>query len=52
MTRKQNATITVELEFSWFPSSFFIETRAFKINHSNEIEMYYLTPVSTLIEKK
>ena len=42
-TRKQNATITVELEFSWFSSSSFIETRAFKINHNNEIEMYYLT---------
>ena len=35
-TRKQNATITVELEFSWFSSSSFIETRAFKINHNNE----------------
>ena len=56
-TRKQNATITVELEFSWFSSSSFIETRAFKINHSNEnwdVLPYSTTklPVSTLIEKK
>ena len=49
--------ITVELEFSWFSSSSFIETRAFKINHDNEnwnVFPYSTTkmPISTLIEKK
>ena len=44
-TRKQNATITVELEFSWFFSSFFIETRAFKIYHNNE--NWTVSPYST-----
>ena len=57
MTRKQNSTITVELEFSWFSSGSLTETRAFKINHSNEnwdVLPYSTTklPVSTLIEKK
>ena len=56
-TRKQNATITVELEFSWFSSSSFIETRAFKINDNNEnwnVLPYSTTkmPISILIEKK
>ena len=56
-TRKQNATITVELEFSWFSSSFFIETTAFKINHNNEtwnVSPYSTTkmPISILIERK
>ena len=45
MTRKQNSTITVELEFSWFFSSFFIETKAFKINHNNE--NWNVSPYST-----
>ena len=45
---KQNATMTVELEFSWFSSSSFIETRAFKINHEMKIEM----EITILIEKK
>ena len=51
-TRKQN-----ELEFSWFSSSSFIETRAFNINHNNEnwnVLPYSTTkmPISILIEKK
>ena len=45
---KQNATMTVELEFSWFSSSSFIETRAFKINHKMKIEI----EITILIEKK
>ena len=51
------STITVELEFSWFSSSSFIEARAFKINHDNKnwkVLPYSTTkmPLSTLIEKK
>ena len=34
-----------ELEFSWFFSSFFIETKAFKINHNNE--NWNVSPYST-----
>ena len=45
---KQIATMTVELEFSWFSSSSFIETRAFKINHKMKIEI----EITILIEKK
>ena len=57
MTRKQNTIITVELEFSWFSSSSFIENRAFKINHNNDnwnVLPYSTTkmPISILIEKK
>ena len=56
-TRKQNATITFELEFSWFSTSSYIETRAFKINHNDEnwnVLPYSTTkmPISILIEKK
>ena len=40
--------MTVELEFSWFSSSSFIETRAFKINHKMKIEI----EITILIEKK
>ena len=45
---KQIETMTVELEFFWFSSSSFIETRAFKINHKMKIEI----EITILIEKK
>ena len=58
-TRKQNATITVELKFPSFFSVSFIETRVLKLTIIMKIEMYlyYLTrrrrmPISGLIEKR
>ena len=42
-TRKQNATITVELEFSWFSSTSFTERELLKLTIIMKIEMYYLT---------
>ena len=45
---QRRISLSVELEFSWFSSSTFIETSAFKINHKMKIEI----EISILIEKK